>query len=46
MSAVSATPVLEVRDLSVRFQTSDGPVYAVNQVGFALGRGRTLGIVG
>jgi oligopeptide transport system ATP-binding protein len=40
------TPVLEVRDLSVRFTTNDGPVYAVNDVGFELGRGQTLGIVG
>jgi oligopeptide transport system ATP-binding protein len=39
-------PVLEVRDLSVRFTTNDGPVYAVNDVAFRLGRGQTLGIVG
>ena len=46
MSDATTTPVLEVRDLSVRFATSDGPVYAVNDVAFALGRGQTLGIVG
>ena len=46
MSDASHTPVLEVRDLSVRFTTNDGPVYAVNEVGFELGRGQTLGIVG
>ena len=46
MSAPSDTPVLEVRDLSVRFATNDGPVYAVNHVEFTLGRGQTLGIVG
>ena len=40
------TPVLEVRDLSVRFSTNDGAVYAVNHVDLALGRGETLGIVG
>ncbi len=46
MAVSDNTPVLEVRDLSVRFQTNDGPVYAVNHVGFSLGRGQTLGIVG
>ena len=46
MGATHATPVLEVRDLSVRFETNDGAVYAVNHVDFALGRGQTLGIVG
>jgi oligopeptide transport system ATP-binding protein len=46
MSDAASTPVLEVRNLSVRFATSDGPVYAVNDVGFTLGRGQTLGIVG
>ena len=46
MSDVKPTPVLEVKDLSVEFRTNDGPVYAVNKIGFELGRGRTLGIVG
>ena len=46
MSDATHTPVLEVRDLCVRFATNDGPVYAVNDVGFELGRGQTLGIVG
>ena len=46
MGATDTTPVLEVRDLSVRFQTNDGAVYAVNHVDFTLGRGQTLGIVG
>jgi oligopeptide transport system ATP-binding protein len=46
MTDATNTPVLEVRDLSVRFATNDGPVYAVNDVGFELGRGQTLGIVG
>jgi oligopeptide transport system ATP-binding protein len=39
-------PVLAVKDLSVRFSTNDGAVYAVNQISFELGRGQTLGIVG
>ena len=46
MSDATHTPVLEVRDLCVRFATNDGPVYAVNDVAFELGRGQTLGIVG
>jgi len=46
MSDATHTPVLEVRDLCLRFATNDGPVYAVNDVGFELGRGQTLGIVG
>ena len=39
-------PLLQVKDLDVQFQTNDGPVYAVNQLNFELGRGETLGIVG
>jgi len=46
LPATASAPVLEVRDLSVRFSTNDGPVYAVNHVDFRLGRGQTLGIVG
>ena len=37
--------LLQVKDLDVQFQTNDGPVYAVNQLNFELGRGETLGIV-
>ncbi|MBK9234891.1 MAG: oligopeptide ABC transporter ATP-binding protein OppD [Rhodoferax sp.] len=44
---MSNTPtLLQVKNLDVRFQTNDGPVYAVNQLNFELGRGETLGIVG
>jgi peptide/nickel transport system ATP-binding protein len=39
-------PLLEVRDLTVRFPTSDGIVQAVSNVSFTLRRGETLGIVG
>ena len=46
MDTPTSAPVLEVKDLSVRFQTNDGAVYAVNHVDFELGRGQTLGIVG
>ena len=38
--------ILEVHNLSVRFQTDDGEVEAVNGVNFSLARGQTLGIVG
>jgi peptide/nickel transport system ATP-binding protein len=40
------TPLLDVRDLTVRFPTSDGIVQAVSNVSFTLHRGETLGIVG
>ncbi len=38
--------LLEVRDLTVRFPTSDGVVQAVSEVSFTLSRGETLGVVG
>ncbi|MCA0272013.1 MAG: ATP-binding cassette domain-containing protein [Proteobacteria bacterium] len=38
--------MLEVRDLSVRFNTPDGTVSAVNNVSLSLEKGETLGIVG
>lgn len=39
-------PVLEVKNLSVEFQTFEGKVQALDQVGFDLFPGETLGIVG
>src|SRR5262245_46962159 len=42
----SDTPLLEVRDLTVRFKTRDGVVQAVSDLSFSLRRGETLGVVG
>ena len=38
--------LLDVKDLSVRFDTPDGTIAAVNDVSFTLEKGDTLGIVG
>ena len=42
----SQQPLLQVRDLSVGFDTDAGPVVAVDGVSFDVPRGGTLGIVG
>ncbi|WIM96285.1 ABC transporter ATP-binding protein [Actinoplanes oblitus] len=39
-------PFLEVKDLTVRFETDDGIVQAVTESNFTLEAGKTLGIVG
>ncbi|WP_295743385.1 ABC transporter ATP-binding protein [uncultured Haemophilus sp.] len=39
-------PLLDVKNLYVRFQTPDGVVTAVNDLNFTLNAGSTLGIVG
>jgi oligopeptide transport system ATP-binding protein len=41
-----ATPVLDVQNLSVRFETHRGTVQAVSDLSFTLAPGETLGIVG
>ena len=41
-----ATPLLEVRDLTVTFDTDDGAVHAVDRVSYTVDRGTALGIVG
>jgi peptide/nickel transport system ATP-binding protein len=38
--------LLDVRNLTVRFPTSDGVVQAVSDVSYTLSRGETLGVVG
>ena len=42
----AAEPLLTVEDLAVRFRTYRGTVHAVRNVGFTVGKGEALGIVG
>jgi peptide/nickel transport system ATP-binding protein len=39
-------PLLEIKDLSVQFDTEDGIVHAVNGISYSVESGKTLGIVG
>ena len=43
---MSATPLLEVADLSVRFDTDSGTVHAVDKMSFTLAEREVLVIVG
>ena len=42
----AGTPLLQVRDVAVEFQTIDGPVHAVEGVDLEIAAGETLAIVG
>jgi oligopeptide/dipeptide ABC transporter ATP-binding protein len=42
----SDAPLLAISDLSVRFDTSDEQVYAVDEFDLEIGRGETVGVVG
>jgi len=46
MADVTHSPLLEVEDLRVHFETEDGLVRAVDGIGYTVDRGQTLGIVG
>ena len=43
---MSGSPLLEVEDLHVTFQTASGPVHAVDGVSFAMAPGSSLGVIG
>jgi peptide/nickel transport system ATP-binding protein len=44
--STTGAPLLDVRNLTVRFRTRDGVVQAVTDLSFSLRRGETLGVVG
>ncbi len=46
MTESSPLPVLQIKDLRVRFQTEAGSVDAVDGISLRIGRGRILGLVG
>ncbi len=45
-ATVSPTPIVEVKELIVHYETQEGVVEAVNNVSFSIQKGETLGLVG
>jgi oligopeptide/dipeptide ABC transporter ATP-binding protein len=45
-ATAEAAPILQVRDLTIEFDSESGPLRAVDGVSFDLRRGETLGLVG
>jgi oligopeptide/dipeptide ABC transporter ATP-binding protein len=43
---MNASPVLEINDLTVTFETDDGTLTAVDRISFEIRRGEILGLVG
>ncbi len=41
-----SSPLLDIKNLSVEFQTVEGTVHAINNLSYSLDEGETLGIVG
>ena len=46
MSESSNAPILEVRNLSMRFDTADGPIVAVEDVSLTVRRGEVVSVIG
>ena len=44
--ANTSGPILQVKDLTMHYQTKQGPVKAVDGISFDLARGEALGLVG
>ena len=43
---MQSEPLLEIKGLSVSFETDEGRVQALDAVDFEMGHGQTLGLVG
>ena len=45
-TATLTTPVIEASDLSLTFQTADGPVYALSSINLAINKGDFVSLIG